>query len=245
MSPIIYVGCGNKCRYRVSAASRFVVAHLSIWSNGHFWPVEFSQAGHIIETRFETDSPIDDIAVRCQENWGVDFQVKRALSLSEESDSEFAKVVLQFVATFVANPNAETYFALVTTTDASAKIRYELRKIFESVRLNDAGFAKNPLTKSESETLALFRRLLDQTFLSIAGRKPNEDEFLAFSKKAFVSIIDVEPGMPLENATLIILKERGFAQPELVWSLLIKNSLHYATERMDADNFRRWFSSCN
>ncbi|MGO9586563.1 MAG: hypothetical protein ACLP2Y_10250 [Limisphaerales bacterium] len=207
--------------------------------------LSFHKPGHIIETRFETDSPIDDIAVRCQENWGVDFQVKRALSLSEESDSEFAKVVLQFVATFVANPNAETYFALVTTTDASAKIRYELRKIFESVRLNDAGFAKNPLTKSESETLALFRRLLDQTFLSIAGRKPNEDEFLAFSKKAFVSIIDVEPGMPLENATLIILKERGFAQPELVWSLLIKNSLHYATERMDADNFRRWFSSCN
>ncbi len=38
--------------------------------------------------------------------------------------------------------------------------------------------------------------------------------------------------MPLENAVLILLKACGFSRPELVWSLLIKNSLHYASERM-------------
>src|SRR5947209_4022717 len=90
----------------------------------------FQKPGHIVETRFETAAPIDDIGVRCQENWSVDFQVKRALSLSNESGSEFAKVITQFVTAFLKNTNAESYFALATTPDASAKIRYELRKIF-------------------------------------------------------------------------------------------------------------------
>ena len=52
----------------------------------------------------------------------------------------------------------------------------------------------------------------------MVARKPTEAEFLDFSKRAFISIVDVEPGMPFENATLILLKERGFSHPELVWS---------------------------
>ncbi len=188
--------------------------------------------GHIVETRFETDSPIDDIGVLCEEKWRVDFQVKRALSLSEEDDSDFAKVIVQFIKTLLADQTSNDFFCLVTTTDASAKIRYELRKIFESIRSNDSGFKNNPLTKSETETLALFHRLFQKTFLATVGKQPTEAEFLEFSKRAFVSIVDVEAGMPLENATLILLKARGFSHPELVWSLLIKNSLHYAAERM-------------
>src|SRR5882724_10734377 len=116
----------------------------------------FHKPGHIVETRFETDAPIDDIGVLCEEKWRVDFQVKRALSLSEDDDSEFAKVIAQFIKTFVTNPAPDAFFCLVTTTDASAKIRYELRKIFESIRTNDSGFKENPLTKSETETVALF-----------------------------------------------------------------------------------------
>ena len=64
----------------------------------------------IVETRFETDLPIDDIAVCCEENWRVDFQVKRALSLSEENDSDFAKVIVQFVKTFVDNQASDSFF---------------------------------------------------------------------------------------------------------------------------------------
>jgi len=191
-----------------------------------------NRAGHIVETRFETDSPIDDIAVLCGEGWGVELQVKRSLSLSQAPDSDFVKVLLQFVKRFANDRKAQTLFALVTTSDTSAKIRYELRKILESVRLNDSGFSKNPLNKSESETFKVFSRLFEEIFFQVTGRKPNANDFTDFSKRMFVAIIDVEPGMPLENAALMILKERGFAHPELVWSLLIKNSLHYATERM-------------
>ena len=188
--------------------------------------------GHIVETRFETDSPIDDISIVCSEKWQVDLQVKRTIALSEQPDSDFVKVVAQFAKAFVQDPRGNSYFSLVTTSEASRRIRYELRKIFESVRLNDIGFSKNPLNKSETETLALIKRLFQNAFRSETGRAATDAEFIEFSKRAFIAIVDVEPGMPLENSALVLLRQSGFQQPELVWALLIKNSLHYATERM-------------
>ena len=108
--------------------------------------IGFPKPAHIEEVRFETDSPIDDIGVRCREKWRIDLQVKRAVSLSADNDSDFGKAIAQFVAAFVDDQQPETHFALVTTSDSSAKIRYELRKILESVRLNDSGFTNNPLS---------------------------------------------------------------------------------------------------
>lgn len=191
-----------------------------------------NRTGHISETRFETDSPIDDIAVLCAEGWRAEFQVKRSLPLSEAPDSDFAGVLLQFVKRFVADRKAQISFTLVTTSNASAKIRYELRKILESIRLNDTGFLKNPLNKSEKETFNLFSRLFEATFFHVTKIKPTLNDFTDFAKRTFVAVIDVEAGMTLEKAALLILNGQGFAHPELVWGLLIKNSLHYATERM-------------
>lgn len=190
------------------------------------------RAGHIQEARFETDSPVDDVGIRCRENWGIDLQIKRSLSLSEDPDSEFSKVIHQFVRQYVSNASPDALYGLITTTDSSVKIRYDLRKAFESVRLNDSNFEQNPLNQSESNTLQTFRRVLDQAFQSIRGETPTEADFLAFCRRAFIAIFDVEHGMPLEHAALLILNQQGFSSPSLVWSLLIKNTLHYATERM-------------
>lgn len=189
----------------------------------------------IQKSLFETSNPIDDLNLQCTSGRNVYLQIKRSISLAERETGEFYKTIDQFVQEFLKNEGSRDYFGLITTSDASGKITGDLKKIVASIKLNPDSFSDNPMTESEKDTLSKFRSVFDASFKSHQGRVATDDLFIQFTKRVFVAIIDVESGFTLELASLMLLKSKGFSKPELIWSVLIKNSLVYASNRLSVD----------
>ncbi len=181
---------------------------------------------------FETDTPIDDLVVECTPYTKLFLQIKRSLSLSTQSESDFKKTINQFVKEFIKNPYEPTYFGIITSSKSSNKITYDLKKILTSINLNDSSFEQNPLNDSEKDTLQKFKSTFYELFKSETGNNPSELQFYQFSQKCFVGILDVESGQTVELASYMLLRSQGFLNPELVWAVLIKNSLSYASQRL-------------
>ena len=185
---------------------------------------------------FETDKPIDDLNLECSGGEIIYLQIKRSISLATSQDSPFYKSISQFVREFVKEPNSTNLFGIITTTDSSSKITKDLRKICDSLRLNINAFADNPLNKSEKDTLDK----LENTFSNICeqqiGNKLDNAAFLKFAKRIIVVTIDIQAGDTFERACLMLLRSMGFSDPELIWAVLIKNCLHYASQRLSIDS---------
>lgn len=189
----------------------------------------------IEKTHFETSEHIDDLNLTCKNYKVIFLQIKRSLSLSIRDSGDFYKTIQQFVYEFIKNEKTENYFGLITTSDASSKITNDLKKIVVSIRLNTDAFEDNPLNESEKDTLDKFETLFSSIYEKIKKIKPSRHTFKAFAKRVFVGIIDIEAGHTVEIASHMLLKSIGFSRPELIWSILIKNSLVYATGRLSID----------
>lgn len=72
---------------------------------------------------------------------------------------------------------------LITSSQTSSKITRDLRKIIESIQINDTGFQSNPLNQSEIATLKKYKSLVKKCFLSIEHRKITDNDFLNFQEK--------------------------------------------------------------
>lgn len=190
----------------------------------------------INKVHFETDDPIDDLKLSCCGNQTVFLQIKRSISLSEKDTSEFHKTVTQFVKEYITSKGSPNYLGLITTSDASSKITVDLKKIVASIRLNIVAFDENPLNNSEKETLKKFGNIFKSIYKSLSGNEPSETEFRSFASKVFIGIIDIESGFSIEMASLMLLRSVGFKKPELMWSVMIKNSLVYASGRHSIEN---------
>lgn len=190
----------------------------------------------IAKTHFETSQNIDDLNLTCANNKSIYLQIKRSLSLSTRDTSDFYKTTKQFIQEFIKNENTKNYFGLITTSDASSKITSDLKKIVVSIKLSADAFKDNPLTESEKDTLDKFQSLFNILYEELTKNKPTQELFEKFAKRVFVGIIDVETGHTVEIASQMLLKSIGFNRPELVWSILIKNSLLYATDRLSIDH---------
>ena len=184
---------------------------------------------------FETDKPIDDINIECTNHKKIFLQIKRSINLSTKEESDFSKTISQFTDEYVKNPYAEDYFGLITTSDASGKITNDLKKICVSIRLNDNAFTDNPLNESEKDSLKKIETVFVNIYEKITSKKPDDKTFIRFLKRIFIGVLDIETGHSNEIASLMLLRSIGFNNPDLIWSLLIKNCLHYASERMSVD----------
>jgi hypothetical protein len=189
----------------------------------------------IDKIHFETDKPIDDINLLCKKNKRVFLQVKRSLSLSVRETSDFYKTIFQFVKEFIKSEFEDTYYGIVTTSDASSKITNDLKKIVLSAKLNDDFLISNPLNESEKECLSKVQELFNQMYLSEKRVNATEEKFKSFLKKIFVAVIDVETGHSVEVACFMLLRSAGFRNPEIIWSILIKNALLYSSQRLSID----------
>jgi hypothetical protein len=202
----------------------------------------------ISKTHFETSEFIDDLNLTCENGKSIFLQIKRSLSLSIRDTSDFYKTIKQFIEEFVKNEQTKNYFGLITTSDSSSKITSDLKKIIVSLNLSSDAFRDNPLTESENDTLDKFQSLFNIIYKEVSKSKSTQQIFENFLKRIFIGIIDIESGNTVEVASHMLLKSIGFNQPELVWSILIKNSLVYATDRLSIDNnklekiFQRYIS---
>lgn len=119
----------------------------------------------------------------------------------------------------------------MTSSDASSKIKKELRKITESVRLNDFGFKNNPLNKSEKDTFDKLKQIVSLAYNEITENTLYEQVFTDITKKIYIIIFDIQDGMPLENALLTLLSSKTKVNPGIVWSVIIKQALSLASNR--------------
>jgi hypothetical protein len=189
----------------------------------------------IEKVHFETDQPIDDINISCKNNKRVFLQVKRTLSLSTRETSDFYKTIRQFVKEFLKPRIEKTFYGIVTTSDASSKITSDLKKIALAAKLSSDFLQSNPFNESEKDCFEKTKQIFDKLFQSESGKKATDENFKEFLKKTFVSVIDIESGNSVEIASFMLLKSVGFKNPELIWSVLIKNSLLYSSERLSID----------
>jgi len=185
---------------------------------------------------FETAQPIDDLNLQCQNNKTVFLQIKRSLSLSIRESSDFYKTIYQFTQEFIKNEKTENLFGLITTSNASSKITHDLKKIVVSIKLNENAFEDNPLNESEKDTLEKLEKIFESIYKKVKKLKATKEKFIEFVKRIFVAIIDIQAGHPNETSSLMLLKSIGFNSPEIIWSILIKNSLTYASNRQSVDS---------
>ena len=186
----------------------------------------------IIESiHFETQDSVDDLKIICKD-LSIYCQIKRRItSLSESRTSDFNKALNQFITSYINNFSVNNIYVLITTSESTSKVKKDLKKILTSIRLNDTSFSQNPLNKSEENTSKAFRTQFYHMYLKITGNKTDEENFINFCKQLFITIIDLEEGSSNISAALMLLKSKGFSNPELIWKLLISNCITFAAKR--------------
>jgi len=184
----------------------------------------------ITEVSFESSAFVDDMVVKTTTG-NLYVQAKRNISMSDNEDSEFMKTIHQFVNQFLQDPSGSHKFVLATSSCSSSKIKQELRKIVESIRLNDTGFKDNPLNKSEEDTYIKVKNCITTSFVAITNKIITDTPTTEILKKMYVAIADVQQGMPLEGAILTILTSKSSVRPELFLSATISLALSLASAR--------------
>jgi len=189
----------------------------------------------IKSVEFESDNPIDDINLICENNSSIFIQVKRSISLSTQENSDFYKTIYQFVKEFVKDELTTNLLGLVTTSDASNKITNDLKKLVVGARLNMGSIETLPLNNSEKDTLQKVKIVFTTIYTKEKGLPPPDFLINEFLKRIFIGVIDIQQGQYVEIASYMILNSLGFKKPELIWSVLIKNALYYSSNRLIID----------
>ncbi len=216
--------------YQQRVAAWFLVALL--FNHDISSGLDLPEPSYIKEIAYETAESIDDLRLQLTNQNSIYLQIKRALSLSTSTNSDFYKTIKQFVKQFVLNKSSKDIFMLITSSDSSSKILRDLVKILGSTRLNDENYIQNPLSKSEHDTYEKYQQVAKDIFKEQTTRDMTPEEFTEFSKKVFIASFDIEEGKTLEKSVIIFLLDKTLISPELFWGLLIKNSLIYSSKRL-------------
>jgi predicted RNA binding protein with dsRBD fold (UPF0201 family) len=186
---------------------------------------------------FESNEKIDDLVILCENSSKNYLQIKKKLHFSDKTESEFYSIIKQFVAQHIKSSHYVEHYFLVTSTETSKKVRKELNKILENCRLNNT-LTNEELNQSELKTLDEYKNLIRNIYMELQNEDISDTEILSLSKKIYVSEIDVYHNSTYEKTAFLLLSSLNFIEPELVWSLLVKNSLTYASQRMTIDKKR-------
>jgi hypothetical protein len=185
------------------------------------------------QVRFETTDGIDDIVVVIREA-RILVQAKNTISLSTAADSEFAKVVRQFVIQFRQGAQDERYI-LAVSPGASGKIRLDLKKLCESYRLNRSGAVENPLTENERRVLETVHAHIDREFKDLTGSDCDENVRVDILRRIYVQTLDVADGGVTERLAVTALASVAITEPNLLWRNLVTICLRLARDRLSID----------
>lgn len=180
---------------------------------------------------YENAACVDDLNVKCTNDFILYLQIKRRVLLSSSEQSDFWRSMDQFVRQFVIVRDSNALFILATSTDSSGAITRTLKKLADSCRLSPRAFSENPLSKAERDVLAKYNSIIADLYKKHTSTDITESEFISFTQRVYVCVLDVEEGGVHETAAKTLMAPSLRVSPELIWALLIKNSLHYAKSR--------------
>lgn len=218
--------------YQQRVSAWFLIALLQGFDITEF--IDLPDGLKVREVAFETNTPIDDLQVNFHNGNKAYLQIKRSLTLSDQNQSDFYKTIEQFVSEYSEKPNSQDIYIITTSSDTSSKIKKDLRKILESMRLNNQGFSQNPLNNSEINALETYTNVVKSLFHAHGITYSNE-ELAKFSKKIYILIFDIGTAMPHETVALTLLRKNSIVNPRLLWATLIQKCLYFATQRLSVN----------
>ncbi|MEW6551199.1 MAG: hypothetical protein AB1389_03635 [Campylobacterota bacterium] len=174
---------------------------------------------------------VDDLIIELDNKQKLFFQIKRKVNLSDSKQSDFYKTIDQFVHQSLNNRTNELFF-LVTTSYSSSKITRDLKKITDSIRLNNLSLHSNSFNQSEKEALEKYKKVVQICFKKYVKRDIQEKELIEFSKKVFILNFDIEDNSTMEKAVFALMANKIIISPSSLWNILITNCLSYASQRM-------------
>lgn len=180
---------------------------------------------------YESAACVDDLNVRCTNDFTLYLQIKRRVRLSALEQSDFWRSMDQFVRQFVHGRDSTALYILATSADSSGAITKTLKKLADSCRLNARAFSENPLSKAERDVLATYNSIIVALYKKETSTDITEAEFISFTQRVYVCVLDVEEGGVHEAAAKTLMAPSLRVSPNLIWALLISNSLHYAKSR--------------
>ena len=217
---------GTNFQQRVSA----LAAAYSLTGFKNYTAFGLNGENELLEIRHETDNFIDDFILIFQ-SARVLVQAKRSISFSSRTGSIFSEVVKQFVKQYISDNNFGDIYLLATTPSASQKVTEEIKKLTESARLNEKFDEKNPLTKSEKETLKGLRFLICEHYKKFSGVSPRDEDIYEIFKRIHVTKFDIESGSSGETSIVFLLGGALVSSPLLFWNALIEFSATLAKDR--------------
>lgn len=214
--------------YQARVASYFIVQLLLKREINKFLPI--NENSIIKSIHFEAAVFVDDLYITT-ESRDLFFQIKRSINLSDESTSEFYKTIKQFFYQFIINPDLDNYYILVTSSDASSKIRKSLKKYIDSTLLNETDFDTDPWNESEQKAIATLKSVVEEIFYEKLGDSYHQSLFLNFLKKLRFLTLDIEKDGSAEKEIMSLLMNQTKLDEKHLWNDLVAFSLNMAKER--------------
>lgn len=180
---------------------------------------------------FEAAEKIDDLVITTKTNRKIYFQMKRKISLSDDTNSEFYGVCTQFVRQYLENNIEDLAYVLVTRTQTSSKITIKLKRILDSIRLADSINIRSNLNKEEITVLEKIERNIKAEYENISGKSITESALKNIMQKMYIEIFDIEDGESFEKNIKLILQSRLSVDIKLFWRMLISMAAQYGANR--------------
>ena len=196
--------------------------------------LEMESSTYVNAIAFETEDAIDDVVV-IHNDCKTFIQAKRKLSLSSKENSEFFKVIEQFMHQHRISQNEKDSFVLVTSGETSNGILRDVRKFTNTARLRKFDEQSNPLSKSEQESLGTLRACIRAIATKNGWSVFAKDSENRFFSKIRIAKFDAEGGGVIEKALFALILNSFSVTPTLIWNLVIAKCLEWSKNRQSVD----------
>lgn len=180
---------------------------------------------------FETCESIDDLVVTLDSGKKIYFQMKRTLSLSDNSDSEFYGVCVQFVKQYLKQNRDDIAYILATRSETSKAIALKLKRILEGIRLaNNLHIVEN-LNQDERKIFQIIRNNIKSIYKDLKNEDISDEVLLNIFLRIYIEIFDIESGEEYEKTIKLILFNLIGVDVKLFWNTLISKAIEYGANR--------------
>jgi hypothetical protein len=211
--------------------------------------------------RCQTEQPVDDLLVGTSSGGFAFIQAKTSVNLSADSNSELGSAIAQFVSQYIANAShkygkgrpwerplepSKDRLVLVTTSNASSKVRNAARSVLSRVRtlLKDSPLDDAAQNSDEKEALSIFCKHARSQWNALKNETLPEGDLRALFTLLDIQTLDfnegsanrVEAANLLRMSVLVDPTEEGAA-----WKTLVAVCAQLASSRSGLD--RRGFQN--
>jgi len=180
---------------------------------------------------FEACESIDDLVITLDSGKKIYFQMKRTLSLSDSTDSEFYGVCKQFVKQYLKQNENDVAYILATRSETSKAITIKLKRILDGIRLANSLQIVAELNKEERKIFDTLCNNIKSIYKNIKKADISNDNLLSILLRIYIELFDIENGEEYEKTIKIILFNLITVNVELFWRTLISKAIEYGANR--------------